>query len=125
MFKLGSAKARSVVDSSLHGMFLEDPAISGFNRLSSIFLPAFTVFGPVGCAATDTRQAPGEHVDDRVITAKVKTAIFNDPDLKVTEINVETFRGEVQLSGFVSSQAAADRAVIVARGVGGVTSVEK
>ncbi|MEX0729776.1 MAG: BON domain-containing protein [Aquisalimonadaceae bacterium] len=98
--------------------------MSRFSRLLSIFLLAFTVFGLVGCAATETRQAPGEYIDDSVITTKVKTAIFNEPDLKVLEINVETFRGEVQLSGFVSSQAAANRAVTVARGVGGVTSVK-
>lgn len=62
-------------------------------------------------------------MDDSVITGKVKTAIFNEPDLKVMEISVETFRGRVQLSGFVSSQEAADRAVAVAGEVGGVTSV--
>ena len=89
----------------------------------SIFLLAFAVIGVSACTATDTRQAPGEYVDDSVITGKVKAAIFNDPDLKVMEISVETFRGEVQLSGFVSSQSAADRAVVVASDVSGVTSV--
>jgi hyperosmotically inducible protein len=54
----------------------------------------------------------------------VKTAIMNDPDLKVTEINVETFKGVVQLSGFVSSRAQIDRAVVVAREIHGVTSVK-
>ena len=66
----------------------------------------------------------GEYVDDSVITTKVKTAIFNDPDLKVNEINVETFKGVVQLSGFVRSQADMDKAVQVARGVAGVKSVK-
>lgn len=93
-------------------------------RLLSVFLLAFTMIGLAACTATDTRQAPGEYIDDSVITGKVKAAIFNDPDLKVMEISVETFRGEVQLSGFVSSQAAADRAVAVARQVGGVTAVK-
>ena len=92
-------------------------------RLLSILVLAFTVLTPLGCAATETRQAPGEYVDDSVITTKVKAAIFNDPDLKVMEISVETFRGEVQLSGFVSSREAAERAVTVASGVGGVKSV--
>jgi osmotically-inducible protein OsmY len=54
----------------------------------------------------------------------VKTAIFNEPTLKVAEINVETFKGVVQLSGFVSSQAAMARAVEIARGIDGVTSVK-
>ncbi|MCC5859117.1 MAG: BON domain-containing protein [Ectothiorhodospiraceae bacterium] len=93
-------------------------------RLLSVLFLAFAFTGLAACAATDTRQAPGEYIDDSVITAKVKTAIFNDPDLKVMEISVETFRGEVQLSGYVSSRDAADRAVVVARQVSGVKSVK-
>jgi len=93
------------------------------NPFSYILLLAFAVLVSVGCAASDTRQAPGEYVDDSVITTKVKAAFFNDPELKVMDISVETFRGEVQLSGFVSSRAVANRAVAVAREVGGVTSV--
>ena len=58
-----------------------------------------------------------------MITAKVKTAIFNEPTLKSAEINVETFKGTVQMSGFVSSRAAIDKAVALARGVTGVSSV--
>ena len=77
-----------------------------------------------GCGATATREGSGEYVDDSVITAKVKTAIFNDSTLKVNEINVETFKGVVQLSGFVRSQADIDKAVQVARGVAGVKSVK-
>jgi osmotically-inducible protein OsmY len=63
-------------------------------------------------------------VDDTVITTKVKMAVFNEPLLKSAEINVETFKGVVQLSGFVSSQAAINKAVEVARSVPGVTSVK-
>jgi len=59
-----------------------------------------------------------------VITAKVKAAIFNDSTLKVNEINVETFKGVVQLRGFVRSQADIDKALQVARGVAGVKSVK-
>ena len=77
-----------------------------------------------GCGSTATREGTGEYVDDSVITAKVKAAIFNDPSLKSTEINVETYKGIVQLSGFVRSSADINRAVEVARGVGGVTSVK-
>lgn len=94
-----------------------------FTRLLAVLFLSFTVLGALGCTATETRQAPGEYMDDSVITGKVKTAIFNEPDLKTMEIGVETFRGRVQLSGFVSSQEAADRAVTVAGDVSGVTSV--
>lgn len=91
--------------------------------LVPVLLLACAVIVPLGCAATETSQAPGEYVDDSVITSKVKTAIFNDPDLEVLDISVETFRGRVQLSGFVDSRESADKAVSVAGGVGGVTSV--
>jgi BON domain len=77
-----------------------------------------------GCASTATKEGTGEYVDDSVITGKVKTAIYNDATLKVNEINVETFKGVVQLSGFVRSQADIDQAVQVARGVAGVKSVK-
>jgi hypothetical protein len=77
-----------------------------------------------GCGPTRTREGTGEYVDDSVITTKVKTAILNDSTLKVNEINVETFKGVVQLSGFVRSQADIDKAVQVARGVSGVKSVK-
>ena len=78
----------------------------------------------MGCASTRTPEGTGEYVDDVVITSKVKTAIFGEPTLKSAEINVETFKGVVQLSGFVSSPAAASKAVSVAAGVAGVTSVK-
>ena len=77
-----------------------------------------------GCGSTATKEGTGEYVDDSVITTKVKTAIFNDSSLKVNEIKVETFKGEVQLSGFVRSQADIDQAVQVARGIAGVKSVK-
>jgi osmotically-inducible protein OsmY len=78
----------------------------------------------LGCASTPKQESTGEYVDDTVITGKVKTAIFNEPSLKSAEINVETFKGIVQLSGFVSSPAAETIAVAVARNVGGVKSVK-
>ena len=85
---------------------------------------AFTLSLLLGaCAATQRTEGTGEYVDDTAITTKVKAAIFNDPTLKSAEINVETFKGRVQLSGFVSSQGNVDRAVRLAREVKGVTSV--
>jgi hyperosmotically inducible protein len=91
--------------------------------LSAVFL-AIALTSAVGCASTHKQEGTGEYMDDSVITSKVKAAILNEPTLKVAEINVETFKGVVQLSGFVSSQAAANKAVEVARGVGGVKSVK-
>jgi osmotically-inducible protein OsmY len=78
----------------------------------------------LGCASTPKHEGTGEYVDDTVITGKVKAALFKEPTLKSAEINVETFKGVVQLSGFVSSAAAETTAVAVARGVEGVKSVK-
>jgi osmotically-inducible protein OsmY len=78
----------------------------------------------LGCASTAKQEGTGEYVDDTVITGKVKSAIFNEPTLKSAEINVETFKGVVQLSGFVSSRDAESKAVAVASNVGGVKSVK-
>jgi hyperosmotically inducible protein len=91
--------------------------------LSALFV-AVTLVSVVGCASTSKQEGAGEYIDDSVITAKVKAAVFNEPTLKSAEINVETFKGVVQLSGFVSSQTAENKAVEVARSVGGVKSVK-
>jgi osmotically-inducible protein OsmY len=88
------------------------------------FIFAIVLATVLGCAATSKQEGTGEYVDDTVITTKVKAAIFNEPSLKSAQINVETFRGTVQLSGFVSSRAEINKAAEVARGVGGVTSVK-
>ncbi|MCF8091175.1 MAG: BON domain-containing protein [Desulfotignum sp.] len=77
-----------------------------------------------GCAGTKTSESTGEYVDNSVITTKVKAAILEDPMLKMFQIKVETFKGEVQLSGFVDSAEAAARAVQITRRVKGVTSVK-
>ena len=78
----------------------------------------------LGCASTAKQEGTGEYVDDTVITGKVKSAIFNEPTLKSAEINVETFKGVVQLSGFVSSQDSVNLAMVTARAVKGVSSVK-
>ena len=87
------------------------------------FIFAVLLASMLGCAGTSTKEGTGEYIDDTVITTKVKAAIFNEPSLKSAEINVETFKGAVQLSGFVSSPANINRAVEITRGVSGVTSV--
>lgn len=93
--------------------------------LKSIFtiIPVIFLATMLGCAATSTREGTGEYVDDTVITTKVKAAIVNEPTLKVAEINVETFKGVVQLSGFVRDAGDVPKAAEVARKVKGVTSV--
>ena len=78
----------------------------------------------MGCAATRTSESTGGYVDDSVITAKVKAAIFDEANLKTLQITVVTFKGEVQLSGFVDSAHNARKAGEVARSVKGVTSVK-
>lgn len=75
-------------------------------------------------AAASKTESPGEYVDDAVITTKVKAAIFEDASVKATEVNVETYRGIVQLTGFVKSRADIDNAVRLAKGVKGVKSVK-
>lgn len=92
-------------------------------RFTTFFF-ALALASALGCASTSTHEGTGEYVDDSVITTKVKAAIFNEPTLKSTEINVETFKGDVQLSGFVSSTAAQSKAVELARSVKGVKSVK-
>ena len=94
------------------------------HRILSILVCIALVTVFVGCASTQKKESTGEYVDDSTITTKVKSAILGDSALKVFQINVETFKGEVQLSGFVDSAAAKQKAGEVARGVGGVKSVK-
>jgi osmotically-inducible protein OsmY len=94
------------------------------NRILAFILTALMALS-LGCASTAKHEGTGEYIDDSVITSKVKAMIFDEPTLKSGEINVETFKGVVQLSGFVSSQANIDKAVEVARKVNGVKMVNQ
>jgi hypothetical protein len=76
------------------------------------------------CASTSKQESTGEYVDDSVITTKVKSLLAADDFLKSFEISVETFKGTVQLSGFVNSQQAVDKAGQIASSVKGVKSVK-
>ena len=78
----------------------------------------------LGCASTPTSSSTGEFIDDSVITAKVKTLLAQDAGLKVFQISVETYKGVVQLSGFVDSQKTKEHAEKIARSVQGVVSVK-
>lgn len=88
----------------------------------------FAVFALIaflaGCAATRTSESTGGYIDDSAITAKVKAALLNANNLPSTEISVETYKGVVQLSGFVDNKSDEERAVQIARGVDGVKDVE-
>lgn len=92
-------------------------------RLTTVLF-SFLLVAVAGCASTSKSEGTGKYIDDTVITTKVKAEIFNEPTLKSRELNVETFKGTVQLSGFVSSQADINKAVEVARSVKGVKSVK-
>jgi osmotically-inducible protein OsmY len=97
--------------------------MKNFKRISAFFAVALLA-GMVGCATSSKSESVGEYVDDSVITTKTKAAIFNEPTLKSAEINVETYKGAVQLSGFVSSQTDINKALSLTRDVKGVTSVK-
>ena len=89
----------------------------------SVLVAAVALTTLAGCASTQKHESTGQYMDDTAITTKVKSAILQEPTLKSAEINVETFKGRVQLSGFVSDRASIDRAVHVAQAVPGVSSV--
>jgi osmotically-inducible protein OsmY len=93
-------------------------------RFFSAFFLALTLITATGCASSPKEEGTGEYFDDSVITSKVKSALVADPNLSAAEINVETFKGVVQLSGFVSSRADIKRAIEIARGINGVKSVK-
>lgn len=94
------------------------------NKYFSALFLSIVLVSFMGCASTPHKEGTGEYVDDAVITTKVKAAIFNEPTLKSAEINVETFKGVVQLSGFVSSPDDIHKAISIASGVKGVVSVK-
>ncbi|GFO61480.1 BON domain-containing protein [Geomonas silvestris] len=93
-------------------------------RMLKVLVCAGLVAASFGCASAQSHESTGEFIDNSVITAKVKTAIFNEPSLKTLQINVKTYKDKVQLSGFVDSAQSASKAADVARGVSGVASVQ-
>jgi hyperosmotically inducible protein len=91
---------------------------------AALILAALMGTGLVACTSTPTQQSTGEAIDDGVVTAKVKAALIQDPMTKAHQISVETFKGTVQLSGFVESDEARTRAVQLTRDVNGVKRVK-
>ncbi|CNB98461.1 BON domain-containing protein [Yersinia pseudotuberculosis] len=94
-----------------------------FKTFSALCIAIIMAMAVSACAPTAKSEGTGGYLDDTVVTTKVKAALLGEKNLKSTEINVETFKGRVQLSGFVSSSQDANRAVQVTRSVPGVKSV--
>lgn len=92
--------------------------------LATLCVATFTYAADAPKENSATKESAGEYVTDSWITTKVKAALLEDKVVKATEVNVETYKGVVQLSGFVSTEAASNQAIVVARGIKGVTSVK-
>ena len=93
-------------------------------RVFQMLLSAVMLSVVLGCTGNANRESTGEYIDDSWITSKVKAAYVKDNSLKASEISVETFKGTVQLSGFVADPGDVSHAADVARGIKGVTSVK-
>ena len=95
-----------------------------FMRMLFALVIAGFIAGPlVACAGTRTTESTGEYVDDSVLSNKVRAQLLGDKDLNMFKIDVTTFKGEVQLSGFVDNATAKARATQVAQSVEGVKMV--
>lgn len=95
-----------------------------FTNFIKTCIASLCLLALVACAPTAKREGTGEYIDDALITTKVKAALAADPTVKATEVKVETYRGTVQLSGFVSTQDARRRALELARATNGVRGVK-
>lgn len=91
--------------------------------LTHLLLSVFLLSVMVGCSDNTKRESTGEYLDDSVLTTKIKATFLGDSRLKMLDINVKSYKGTVQLSGFVDTQKEADRAVQLARTVKGVKAV--
>jgi hyperosmotically inducible protein len=94
-----------------------------FPQTRRLLIAALAAASLSACAGSATRESTGEYIDDSVITTKVKAKFFDNPQVRVMAINVETHKGVVQLSGFAASETERNRAVELARTVPGVRSV--
>ena len=102
---------------------LETSAMNLIKRISAASL-AVMLAAAMGCSTAQTQETPGEYVSDAWITTKVKAMLVEDSQVKATEVNVETHKGTVQLTGFVGTEAAMIQAVRIAHTVKGVNSVK-
>jgi osmotically-inducible protein OsmY len=98
--------------------------MSNLHRIVKFLVGIVLITAFLGCATTQKSESTGQHLDDTVITTKVKAAIFDEPTLKMLQINVKTYKGVVQLSGYVDSAQSVQKAGEVAGSVTGVTEVK-
>lgn len=94
-----------------------------FKSLSRLLFAPLLAVAIAGCAPAEKKQTTGEYIDDAWITSKVKGAFVKNPELSAAQIKVDTYQGEVQLSGFVAGAGDVGKAAAVAGGVRGVKSV--
>src|SRR5688572_14913722 len=103
-------------------------AIKGVDTVKMRMLKIVVLVGAIAalwaCMPTRTTKSAGEQIDDSAVTAKVKSALASDPRTSASQIDVETFRGTVQLNGFVDSEDMKPAATRVASAVEGVRSVQ-
>jgi hyperosmotically inducible protein len=93
------------------------------SNIKSILAAGMLAAALAACSGTPTRESTGEFLDDAAITAKVKTALVEDKQVKASDVAVNTFRGTVELSGFADNPGEIDRAVEIARRIAGVKAV--
>ena len=93
------------------------------SRIFTAFFLSLLLLTAAGCASTPKQEGTGEYVDDAVISNKVRAALLNEPGLSSSDVKVETFKGVVQLSGFVAAAGDISKAADIARNVKGVKSV--
>ena len=98
--------------------------MKSFKRFMQVLASVLVLSVAMGCASSGNKETTGEYVDDAWITSKVKAAFVKDKTLKASEINVETYKGTVQLSGFVADASDVMHAADVAGGIKGVSSVK-
>lgn len=123
-FDLALTRTQGIADAlHLSASHIRKKSMSLAKRITVVIFSSLVIV-LTACAATETKESTGQYVDNSVLTAKVKTAIFNEPSLKSSEITVQTYKGEVQLSGFVSSIEQTNKAVEVAKGIPGVVTVK-
>lgn len=124
--RAGSERAAAQGAATAQGIQTTQPeGIVNSNKRMGRFLASFAVvLALAACAATPQRESTGEFIDDSVLTTKVKAVLLHDPAVSGLAVNVETFKGVVQLSGFVKSAAERDKAAELARAVPGVKQVK-
>jgi osmotically-inducible protein OsmY len=118
--KVSTVVSRSDIPPSDYGKAMMNKTTLTRRIVTGMLVAALTA----GCASSPTQQSTGEYIDDSAITVWVKTAIYNDPTLKTGQIGVESYKGVVQLSGFVDSKQAVAKATQVASSVKGVKAVK-